>query len=219
MGSGSIGGRGRGFPPKCGHQFLCGGGQRSSTAWRTPGAVPHTSTYALTNVTLPYALALANKGWEQALNDDQSLARGLNTHAGQVTYAPRRARARTRVGSPRHRLTNPHLSRIRRLATGRRTVSSPRPPLSNEGRGERARSVALSASSLQKRGVQRMTPTRNIHRHKDFVDDDDYASAPARPGAGVRCRGTPARYLRNPPERRKHDLKELTLQPLVYEVM
>ncbi|NHU43046.1 alanine dehydrogenase [Rhodococcus sp. A14] len=53
-----------------------------------PGAVPHTSTYALTNVTLPYALALANKGWEQALNDDQSLARGLNTHAGQVTYAP-----------------------------------------------------------------------------------------------------------------------------------
>ncbi|NDV08816.1 alanine dehydrogenase [Rhodococcus sp. IEGM 248] len=53
-----------------------------------PGAVPHTSTYALTNVTLPYALALANKGWEQALNDDQSLARGLNTHAGQVTYVP-----------------------------------------------------------------------------------------------------------------------------------
>ncbi|RZL77166.1 MAG: alanine dehydrogenase [Rhodococcus sp. (in: high G+C Gram-positive bacteria)] len=53
-----------------------------------PGAVPHTSTYALTNVTLPYALALAKKGWEQALNDDQSLARGLNTHAGQVTYAP-----------------------------------------------------------------------------------------------------------------------------------
>ncbi|MBC2897433.1 alanine dehydrogenase [Rhodococcus sp. 4CII] len=53
-----------------------------------PGAVPHTSTYALTNVTLPYALALANKGWEQALNEDQALARGLNTHAGQVTYTP-----------------------------------------------------------------------------------------------------------------------------------
>ncbi|MFC9553691.1 alanine dehydrogenase [Rhodococcus sp. NPDC056960] len=53
-----------------------------------PGAVPHTSTYALTNVTLPYALALANKGWEQALREDQALARGLNTHAGQVTYAP-----------------------------------------------------------------------------------------------------------------------------------
>jgi alanine dehydrogenase len=53
-----------------------------------PGAVPHTSTYALTNVTLPYAVALADKGWKQALRDDHSLALGLNTHAGQLTYAP-----------------------------------------------------------------------------------------------------------------------------------
>lgn len=53
-----------------------------------PGAVPNTSTYALTNATLPYAVALANKGWEQALRDDRSLALGLNTHAGQLTYAP-----------------------------------------------------------------------------------------------------------------------------------
>lgn len=53
-----------------------------------PGAVPHTSTYALTNVTLPYALALANNGWEQALRENQALALGLNTHAGQVTSAP-----------------------------------------------------------------------------------------------------------------------------------
>ena len=52
-----------------------------------PGAVPHTSTYALTNVTLPYAVALANKGWQQALRDDRSLALGLNTHDGQITYA------------------------------------------------------------------------------------------------------------------------------------
>ena len=51
-----------------------------------PGAVPNTSTYALTNVTLPYAVALANKGWKQALKDDKSLALGLNTHAGKVTY-------------------------------------------------------------------------------------------------------------------------------------
>lgn len=51
-----------------------------------PGAVPHTSTYALTNVTLPYAVALANKGWRQALRDDKALALGLNTHAGHVTY-------------------------------------------------------------------------------------------------------------------------------------
>jgi alanine dehydrogenase len=53
-----------------------------------PGAVPHTSTYALTNVTLPYVMALADKGWRQALRDDHSLALGLNTHAGSLTYAP-----------------------------------------------------------------------------------------------------------------------------------
>ena len=53
-----------------------------------PGAVPHTSTYALTNVTLPYAVELANKGWQQACLDDHALALGLNTHAGQVVYGP-----------------------------------------------------------------------------------------------------------------------------------
>jgi alanine dehydrogenase len=53
-----------------------------------PGAVPHTSTYALTNVTLPYAVALADKGWRQALRDDRPLALGLNTHDGHVTYGP-----------------------------------------------------------------------------------------------------------------------------------
>ncbi len=51
-----------------------------------PGAVPNTSTYALTNVTLPYAVALADKGWQQALREDAALALGLNVHAGQVTY-------------------------------------------------------------------------------------------------------------------------------------
>ncbi len=52
-----------------------------------PGAVPHTSTYALTNVTLPYAVALADKGWKQALVDDPALALGLNVHDHKVTYA------------------------------------------------------------------------------------------------------------------------------------
>ncbi|MCR6033796.1 alanine dehydrogenase [Nocardioides sp. zg-579] len=50
-----------------------------------PGAVPNTSTYALTNATLPYVVALAGKGWEQASRDDRSLALGLNTHAGRLT--------------------------------------------------------------------------------------------------------------------------------------
>jgi alanine dehydrogenase len=53
-----------------------------------PGAVPHTSTYALTNVTLPYALELANRGWRDALKADAALAKGLNTYDGEVTYGP-----------------------------------------------------------------------------------------------------------------------------------
>jgi alanine dehydrogenase len=52
-----------------------------------PGAVPHTSTYALTNVTLPYVLELANRGWRGAMHRDPALTRGLNTHAGQLTNA------------------------------------------------------------------------------------------------------------------------------------
>ncbi|MDN4161861.1 alanine dehydrogenase [Nocardioides abyssi] len=53
-----------------------------------PGAVPNTSTYALTNATLPYVVALAGKGWEQACREDRSLALGLNTHAGRLTNKP-----------------------------------------------------------------------------------------------------------------------------------
>jgi alanine dehydrogenase len=53
-----------------------------------PGAVPNTSTHALTNVTLPYAVALANKGWRQACTDDPSLALGINTHAGHLVNGP-----------------------------------------------------------------------------------------------------------------------------------
>ncbi|MGI8881808.1 MAG: alanine dehydrogenase [Jatrophihabitans sp.] len=52
-----------------------------------PGAVPHTSTYALTNVTLPYAVELANQGWQGALRADPALALGLNTHEGEITNA------------------------------------------------------------------------------------------------------------------------------------
>ncbi|MDI3317420.1 MAG: alanine dehydrogenase [Bacillota bacterium] len=51
-----------------------------------PGAVPRTSTFALTNATLPYAAKLAGLGWREALRRDPSLARGLQTHDGRVTY-------------------------------------------------------------------------------------------------------------------------------------
>jgi alanine dehydrogenase len=53
-----------------------------------PGAVPNTSTYALTNVTMPYALSLADRGWRDALKADPALALGLNTHDGMITNAP-----------------------------------------------------------------------------------------------------------------------------------
>jgi alanine dehydrogenase len=53
-----------------------------------PGAVPNTSTYALTNATLPYAIELADNGWRAALRADQALAAGLNTHDGTLTNAP-----------------------------------------------------------------------------------------------------------------------------------
>ena len=52
-----------------------------------PGAVPRTSTFALNNATLPFVLALAGKGWRQALRDDPHLRGGLNVHAGRIVYA------------------------------------------------------------------------------------------------------------------------------------
>ncbi|WP_093470191.1 alanine dehydrogenase [Streptomyces melanosporofaciens] len=53
-----------------------------------PGAVPNTSTHALTNATLPYIVELANRGWQDALRRDAALAKGLNAHEGQVVYGP-----------------------------------------------------------------------------------------------------------------------------------
>ena len=52
-----------------------------------PGAVPETSTRALTNATLPYALALADAGWRRALANDPALRKGLNAHDGVITNA------------------------------------------------------------------------------------------------------------------------------------
>lgn len=57
-----------------------------------PGAVPNTSTYALTNATLPYIVELANRGWVEALRRDAALAKGLNTHDARsfTARSPRR---------------------------------------------------------------------------------------------------------------------------------
>jgi alanine dehydrogenase len=51
-----------------------------------PGAVPRTSTFALTNATLPYIRAIADLGWQAAFKQDPGLAAGLNVHAGQITH-------------------------------------------------------------------------------------------------------------------------------------
>jgi alanine dehydrogenase len=53
-----------------------------------PGAVPNTSTYALTNVTLPYVVAIADRGWQQAVAADPALRLGVNTVAGEIVYEP-----------------------------------------------------------------------------------------------------------------------------------
>ncbi|GAV31480.1 alanine dehydrogenase [Coriobacteriaceae bacterium EMTCatB1] len=53
-----------------------------------PGAVPNTSTLALTNATLKYGLAIADKGWRQAVLDDPALAKGVNVLDGNITYKP-----------------------------------------------------------------------------------------------------------------------------------
>jgi alanine dehydrogenase len=50
-----------------------------------PGAVPQTSTFALSNATMPYALQLANKGAEQAMRDNPALFKGLNVYKGKIT--------------------------------------------------------------------------------------------------------------------------------------
>jgi len=53
-----------------------------------PGAVSRTSTFALNNATLPFVLALADKGWRRAIADDPHLRNGLNVHAGLLTCRP-----------------------------------------------------------------------------------------------------------------------------------
>jgi alanine dehydrogenase len=53
-----------------------------------PAAVARSSTYALNNITLPFILSLANKGWKRALEDEPSLSEGLNVHAGKITCEP-----------------------------------------------------------------------------------------------------------------------------------
>ena len=89
-----------------------------------PGAVPRTSTFALTNATLPFVKALANHGWREALTRDAGLAAGLNIHAGRREPRGSRARSRLRVsvavGCAEGRLTQTvtNAGEINRIKTG-----------------------------------------------------------------------------------------------------
>jgi alanine dehydrogenase len=73
-------------PTSHSHPTFCVDGVVHYCVANMPGAVSRTSTYALTNVTFPYAMAIASKGWRQAVRDDPALARGLNLCNGNVTH-------------------------------------------------------------------------------------------------------------------------------------
>ena len=83
-----------------------------------PGAVPYTSTYALTNVTLPYALSSPTHGWRDALQGRPALALGLNTHDGKVIYGPVAEAHGLAARRPRHRPRLIGPSKPRRAARG-----------------------------------------------------------------------------------------------------
>jgi alanine dehydrogenase len=73
-------------PTSHSHPTFCVDGVVHYCVANMPGAVSRTATYALTNVTFPYAMAIASKGWRQAVRDDPALARGLNLCNGNVTH-------------------------------------------------------------------------------------------------------------------------------------
>jgi alanine dehydrogenase len=76
-----------------------------------PGAVARTSTFALNNATLPFILAIAGKGWREALSEDPHLRNGLNIHAGSVTLAARGANSDVicALGLDRQQMSTPAL--------------------------------------------------------------------------------------------------------------
>ena len=130
-----------------------------------PGAVPHTSTYALTNVTLPYAVELANRGWRDALRARPARWRsGLNTHDGAGHLRPGRRGARHAAHAagrgPRLSAAADAAGRRRRRCDGAAVRRLPRPPARSSA-GWPANTLALlparpraaTSSSCAGRGV------------------------------------------------------------------
>ena len=93
-----------------------------------PGAVPHTSTYALTNVTLPYAVQLANRGWRDALGANRPLALGLNTHDGASPTPPSPRRTASSPSTCRPSSGRPEQARLPDRACHRPRLASDRAP-------------------------------------------------------------------------------------------
>ena len=183
-----------------------------------PGAVPHTSTYALTNVTLPYAVELANRGWRDALRGRPGAgarAEHLRRRRSPTGRSPRRTACRTRSLDVRARADGAVLiavtSTVRRRAAGlRRCVDAvrglPRPP---GGRarpgGEHARRLPprpapLPGASCAARGVDALGEVTEAHVAAFLAalrDGDDGPPAAGRrlgrPGRGRRPRAAPVR--------------------------
>ena len=152
-----------------------------------PGAVPNTSTYALTNATMPYAVALADKGWEQACRDDHSLALGP-----QHPRRPAHQRAGRRGGRASRRSARTRCWRRRRDRTGRR-------------RPEIARAVRTYLDHLAvERGLAANTLSsyrRDLRRYLEYLDRrgrrPTSTTSPRRPCPAFLVRA--ARGRRRPP--------------------
>ena len=169
-----------------------------------PGAVPRTSTYALTNVTLPYALAIATHGLEDAVRADPALALGVNVYGGQHHERRRRGGPRARRRSPladarrRARMTEGPAAAADALRTGRRAV--PRPPHRRTRASRRTPSpptAAISAGTrLPRARGAHATPRRRATRPSaPFVASlsastygDGRAALPGQRPSRARCR-------------------------------
>ena len=178
---------------------LQGARQRSSTAWPTcPARCRTPRTYALTNVTLPYAVELANHGWREALRKDRALALGLNTHDGHVTYGPV-AEAHgmpTSLTARRGPATSADAVAVERDRRGGRGPTSTTWPSSGAGRQHRRRVPPRSRPLRRRTWRGRRSPTladgdRARHRRRTCAGCAR-ATPSIRPGRLVAARAVSA---------------------------
>ena len=159
----------------------------SSTAWPTcPARCRTPRTYALTNVTLPYALELANHGWREALRKDRALALGLNTHDGHVTYGP----VAEAHGWPRRSKLDEVLGLIRRSVAG---SSGPTSTTSPSSAG-----VAANTVAAYRRDLARYADVRRPRTDLAAVAERGHRRVPAAAARGRRRPSAAGRVLGGP---------------------